>query len=86
MRLNNPKPKRLEFGPEKDDIWCESWAVITPGDSKWASEAVRRQVTMYEWCLVIVFEEEPFKTYDPRWFIGEGGNKAIVTLSAYQKV
>ena len=84
IRINNPKSnitERLEFDPERDDIWCESWAVVAPGDSKWASEAVRRQVMMYEWCLVIVFEEEPFETYDPRRFIGEGGNKAVVVIT-----
>ena len=66
-----------EIGPAG---WCQKWAVVAPIDSEWASEAVRRQVRMQDWCLVIVFKRKPSKTYDTRWFDGEG-NKAVVSLT-----
>ena len=72
---------RLGLSRRAIDISCQYWAVIAPEDSKWASEAVCRQVAMYEWCLVIVFEEEPSETYDTQWFIGEGGNKVVVVIT-----
>ena len=60
--------------------WCKRWAVVAPGDSEWASEAVQRQVRMYNWCLVIVFDKTPSETYDTRWFAGEG-NELVVMLT-----
>ena len=60
--------------------WCGKWAVVAPLNADWASEAVRRQVRMHNWCLVIVLEKELSETYDTRWFEGEG-NKAVVVLS-----
>ena len=59
---------------------CRRWAVVAPVDSKWASEAVRRQVRLYDWCLVMVFDKTPPETYDTRWFAGEG-NKVVVMLT-----
>ena len=61
-------------------VQCEKWAVVAPSDSKWVSEAVRRQVRLHDWCLVIVFEKEPSVYYDPRWYPGRG-NKAVIYLS-----
>ena len=55
--------------------------VVAPLDSMWASEAVRRQVRMYDWCLVIVFDGEPSETYSTRWFAGEGGNTVVTMLT-----
>lgn len=62
------------------DPWCAKWAVVAPLDADWASVAVRRQVKMKDWCLIIVFDEEPSRTYDTRWFEGEG-NRAVITLT-----
>ena len=59
---------------------CERWAVVAPADSKWVSEAVRRQARLQDWCLVIVFDKEPNVTYDPEWYQGRG-NKAVVFLT-----
>ena len=64
-----------------DHMRCQNWAVVAPVDSKWASEAVRRQVRMHDWCLVIVLEQEPSENYDTQWFAEEGGNKIVVILT-----
>ena len=64
-----------------DHTRCQKWAIVAPVDWKWASEAVRRQVRMHDWCLVIVLEQEPSENYDTRWFAEEGGNKIVVILT-----
>lgn len=64
----------------KNKSECEKWGVVAPTDTNWTSEAIRRHVRMYDWCLVIVFEREPARTYDARWFSGEG-NTAVVILT-----
>ena len=61
-------------------VVCDRWAVVAPSDSEWASEAVRRQVRLLDWCLVVVFEREPSSTYDPGWY-PERDYKAIVYLT-----
>ena len=65
---------------------CKRWAVVAPINSKWASEAVRRQVRMYDWCLVIVFDKTPSKTYDARWFGGEGNEQVVILTPEYSAV
>ena len=62
---------------------CQYWAVVAPLDTKWASEAVRRQVKMYNWCLVIVLDDEPSESYNTRWFAGEGENKVVFILTPH---
>ena len=63
----------------KEEVSCKKWGVVAPTDADWASEAVRRYVRMYDWCLVIVFEINPARSYHMRWFSGEG-NAEIVML------
>ena len=90
--FNRPQPRRNMYRPAlplhedcqeielKVHNWCKRWAVVASADSEWASEAVRRQVRMYDWCLVIVFDKAPSESYDTRWFEGEG-NKAVIMLT-----
>lgn len=52
---------------QSSHVVCEKWAVVAPSDSEWASEAVRRQVRLLDWCLVIVFDKKPSISYDPGW-------------------
>ena len=54
---------------------CQRWAVVAPNDSEWASEAIRGQVRMNDWCLVIALDREPSETYNAGWFAGEGGTQ-----------
>ena len=62
-------------------IMCDKWGVVAPGDSKSASEAVRRQTRLQDWCLVVVFAKMvPSASYDPGWYEGRG-NKAVVYLT-----
>ena len=68
----------------ESDPWCQKWAVVAPVDSEWVSEAVFRQARMYGWCLVVIFEKEPSKTYDPRWLPGQG-NDIVYLTPANQK-
>ena len=70
------------LSPTKPDesLLCDKWAVVSTGDSDWASEAVRRQSRLQDWCLLIVFGERPSVNYDPEWYQGRG-NKAVVYLT-----
>ena len=81
---NNPHPHKLDFSSrpwQKDEnLRCDKWAVVAPSDSEWVSEAVRRQVRLHDWCLVIVFEKKPSVNYDPGWYPGRG-NKAVIYLT-----
>ena len=61
----------------KVDPWCEKWAVMTTIFE--VSDAVRRQVKLRNWCLVVVFDKRSAKTYDTGWMVGEG-NDAVVFL------
>ena len=76
---NDTEPGK--FGNADDN--CLYWAVVAPIDTKWASEAVRRQVKLYNWCLVIVLDDEPAESYDTRWFAGEGENKDVFILTPH---
>ena len=60
----------------------DKWAVVAPSDSEWVSaEAVRRQVRLLDWCLMIVFDsKEPSVNYDTGWYLGRG-NKAVIYLT-----
>lgn len=66
--------------PELHSLECDKWAVVAPGDSQWASEAVRRQVRLRHWCVVIVFEKRPSVNYNPGWY-QERDCKAVVYLT-----
>lgn len=74
------KSSKLQLPDPYINLTCHKWGVVAPIDSEWASEAVRRFVRMYDWCLVIVLERKPSITYDPKWYEGEG-NKAVVILT-----
>ena len=62
---------------DKIDPWCEQWAVMTTIFD--VSVAVRRQVKLRGWCLVVVFDKRSPKTYETGWMAGEG-NDAVVYL------
>ena len=57
--------------------WCEKWAVMTTIFD--VSDAVRRQVKLRNWCLVVVFDKKSAKSYNTGWTEGEG-NDAVVYL------
>ena len=57
---------------------CKKWAVVTTIFE--VSEAVRRQVRLQRWCLVVVADEKSMKNYNTRWTKGEG-NGAVVYLT-----
>ena len=56
---------------------CEQWAVMTTIFD--VSEAVRRQVKLRNWCLVVIADKKSFETYNTEWTPGEG-NDAVVYL------
>ena len=57
--------------------WCEKWAVMTTIFD--VSNAVRRQVKLRNWCLVVVFDKRSAKMYNTGWMSGEG-NDVVVFL------
>ena len=78
-----PVSSRLSDLPKVDlnfSVLCDKWGVVAPVDLKWASEAVRRQTRLQDWCLVVVFDSKPLPSYDPLWYEGRG-NKVIVYLT-----
>ena len=55
---------------------CERWAVLT---TTWEpSEAVRRQVKLHNWCLVIVGDTKTPTEYRTGWVEGEGNDKVVI--------
>ena len=58
--------------------WCERWAVMTTIFQP--TEAVRRQVRLPGWCLVVVGDKKTPPEYETGWIPGIG-NKAVVFLS-----
>ena len=70
-----PPPSPAE---NTNNLNCTKWAVVTTIVEP--SEAIRRQVRLEGWCLVVVADEKSMKTYDTRWTEGEG-NGAVVYLS-----
>ena len=68
---------------EKSGLACERWAVLT---TIWEpSEAVRRQVKLHNWCLVIVSDTKTPVQYRTGWVEGEGNNKVIFLTTENQK-
>ena len=57
---------------------CKRWAVVTTIFEP--SEAVRRQVRLERWCLVIVADKMSVREYNTGWFPGQG-NDAVVYLT-----
>ena len=71
---DHPKSsKSSENGP-----FCKRWAVVTTIFEP--SEAVRRQVRLEGWCLVVIADKKSVKEYNPGWFPGRG-NDAVVYLT-----
>ena len=62
---------------KRTDPWCERWAVMTTIFD--VSDAVRRQVKLRNWCLVVIFDKRSAETYNTGWMPGEG-NDAVVFL------
>ena len=57
---------------------CKRWGVVTTIFEP--SEAVRRQVRLEGWCLVVIADKISVKEYNPGWFPGQG-NDAVVYLT-----
>ena len=76
-------PPRKRQVPRSDRPQCDKWAVMTTIFP--ASEAVRRQVRLKDWCLVVVFDKREPHSYDTRWVRGEG-SKAVVLLNVQDQV
>ena len=70
----NPERTRSHSRSEPS---CKKWAVMTTIFD--VSDAVRRQVKLKNWCLVVVFDKRSAESYDAGWTKGEG-NDAVVYL------
>ena len=68
---------------EKRGSECEHWAVLMT--SREHSEAVRRQVKLHNWCLVIVSDTKTRTEYQTGWVKGEGNNKVVVLTTENQE-
>ena len=75
LKFRNYSPESYTL--QRVDPWCEKWAVMTTIFD--VSDAVRRQVKLRRWCLVVVFDKRSAKTYNTGWMAGEG-NDAVVLL------
>ena len=62
---------------------CKRWAVVTTIFEP--SEAVRRQVRLEGWCLVVVADESSAKEYNTGWTKGEGNGAVIYLTPEEQK-
>ena len=62
---------------------CKRWAVVTTIFKP--SEAVRRQVRLEGWCLVVVADESSAKEYNTSWTKGEGNGAVIYLTPEEQK-
>ena len=71
------EPGESSFNRYTSDPWCQRWAVLTTIFEP--TEAVRRQVRLRDWCLVVVTDKKTPKTYETGW-IPATGNKAVVVL------
>ena len=68
---------------EKSRPWCRRWAVLT---TIWEpSEAVRRQVKLHNWCLVIVSDRKTPAPYETGWVEGEGNGEVVVLTTKVQE-
>ena len=64
---------------DETDVTCDKWGVLTTINP--STEAVRRQVQLSGWCLVIVADQKsPKGPYETGWTKGRG-NKHVVYLS-----
>ena len=72
-------PPRGDFNLFRNDPWCRRWAVLTTIFEP--TEAVRRQVRLRGWCLVVVADKKSPQTYETGWISG-AGNEAVVYLDA----
>ena len=65
-------------------INCNKWGVLTTIYS--VSEAVRRQVKLKNWCLVIVADRNSIteNEYDTGWFEGQG-NDHVIYLTTHEQ-
>ena len=75
--LKFPSPKSA------DNPICKRWAVVTTIFEP--SEAVRRQVRLEGWCLVVVADESSAKEYNTGWTKGEGNGAVIYLTPKEQK-
>ncbi len=57
------------------DPWCESWGVVSTVDTP--SEAVKRQVRLKDWCLVIVADHNSLKEHRTRSVFREGNTRVV---------
>ena len=75
----------LKFPPPNsaDNPNCKRWAVVTTIFEP--SEAVRRQVRLEGWCLVVVADESSAKEYNTGWTKGEGNGAVIYLTPEEQK-
>lgn len=74
VKCPTPAPKsapRLK----RSEPWCERWAVLTTIFEP--TEAVRRQVKLLNWCLVIVSDLKTPTEYITGWVEGEGNDKVV---------
>jgi hypothetical protein len=76
---------RLKFAPSDSaqNTACKRWAVVTTIFEP--SEAVRRQVRLEGWCLVVVADESSAKEYNTGWTKGEGNGAVIYLTPEEQK-
>ena len=72
--LNHPTSLKAS---EKSPV-CNRWGVVTTIFEP--SEAVRRQVRLEGWCLVVIADKISVKEYNTGWFPGQG-NDAVVYLT-----
>ena len=72
------QPSSNHHSVPTNEARCRRWAVMTTIFSP--TEAVRRQVRLPGWCLVIVGDKKTPQKYDTGWIPGIG-NKAVVFLN-----
>ena len=83
-QYSGPKaPITAPVSREKTRPWCRRWAVLT---TIWEpSEAVRRQVKLHNWCLVIVSDTKTPVPYETGWVEGEGNGEVVVLTTKIQE-
>ena len=81
--LGPKSPITAPASREKSRPWCRRWAVLT---TIWEpSEAVRRQVKLHNWCLVIVSDRKTPAPYETGWVEGEGNGEVVVLTTKVQE-
>ena len=79
LRFESYDHRRLNSKPHSAPLsepWCDRWAVMTTIFQP--TEAVRRQVQLPGWCLVVVGDKKTPPEYETGWISGIG-NKAVVS-------